>query len=211
VTDIRVLIVDDHPAIGEALARRGAGVSDLAIAGVARTPADADAILHEAERDGRIDVVVCDVRLEGGAEGLELLARHGAPGGPRFLMLSAFDQPAIVRTAFECGAAGYLLKSAELDEIEQAIRIVAAGGTVYPEAVARSLASAQRPPSGRERQVISLVADGSSNDEIGRRLDLSTKTVESHLRRMFDRYGVLSRTELVVVAITQGWLAPTWR
>lgn len=205
-TSTRVLIVDDHPAVSEALANRLASATDLRSAGVVHTLDDADAALGPGD-DGPIDVVVCDVQLAGRAEGLTLLARHGGPGGPRFLMLSAFDQPAIVRAAFERGAAGYVMKTARLAEIVDAIRIVAAGGTVFPDRVERALEAAHRPPSPREVQVIELVATGLSNDEIGGRLGLSMKTVESHLRRMFDRYGVMSRTELVVLAIRQGWLA----
>jgi DNA-binding NarL/FixJ family response regulator len=121
-------------------------------------------------------------------------------------MLSSFDQPALVRRAFDLGAAGYLLKTATVEEIVEAVEIVAAGGTAYPDSSRRALDAAMRPPSTRELGVIAHVAAGHSTDEIGARLGLSTKTIESHLHRMYDRYAVFTRTELVVTAIRQGWL-----
>lgn len=208
MTTIHVLAVDDHPAIAEAIALRAAETLDVRVVARATTLDEAERAIGLAAAGTRIDVVVCDVQLAGRAEGLTLLARHAYEGRPRFLMLSAFDQPAMVRTAFERGAAGYPTKDATIDAILDAIRTVAAGGSVYPPSVSRALESAYRLPSEREQQVIALVAEGLSNDEIGVRLGLSMKTIESHLRRMFDRYGVMSRTELVVVAMRQGWLEP---
>jgi DNA-binding NarL/FixJ family response regulator len=70
----------------------------------------------------------------------------------------------------------------------------------------RTVRNAPRRPSDREIEVLALVCAGASNDEIGARLDLSEKTVESHLRRLFDRYGVMSRTELAVLALREAWV-----
>lgn len=160
---------------------------------------------------GAVDVLVCDVQLDGGAEGLRILevvhlsgaARRSGP--PAVIMLSGFDQPSLVRAAIDRGAAGYLPKSAELAEIIEAIRTVAAGGTVFTAAALLRSRTAWRRPSDREVQVIDLVVGGSTNAEIGAALGLSEKTVESHLRRLFDRYGLLSRTELAVLAMEEGW------
>jgi DNA-binding NarL/FixJ family response regulator len=123
------------------------------------------------------------------------------------VVLSAYDYPALVRRAFELGAAGYLLKTESVDEVLAAVRVVAAGGTAYSAERLRSIRLAPRPPSPREQQVLHGVVGGSTNDEIAARLGISLKTVESHLRRMFDRYGALSRTELAVMSVTGGWLA----
>jgi len=122
-------------------------------------------------------------------------------------MLSGFDQPSLIRAAFERGAAGYLVKTADIDEILAAIRVVAAGGTAFSATAIRSVRSATRRPSDREIQVIGLISAGASNAEAAAILDLSEKTIESHLRRMFDRYGVLSRTELAVLAMREGWVS----
>ena len=85
--------------------------------------------------------------------------------------------------------------------------MVAAGGTAFSATAIRSVRSATRRPSDREIQVIGLISAGASNAEAAAILDLSEKTIESHLRRMFDRYGVLSRTELAVLAMREGWVS----
>ena len=205
---IRVLLVDDHPAILDAV---GAGVRaapDLALAGTARSLGEARAALEAAA--GALDVVVSDVQLAGEAEGLRLLEAIGADG-PAVLLLSSFDQPPLIRTAFERGAAGYLIKTSEVTEVLDAVRTVAAGGTAFSAAMLRAIRSAPRRPSDREIEVLALLCGGASNDEIGVRLGVTEKTVESHLRRLFDRYGVLSRTELAVLALREGWVAEKGR
>jgi DNA-binding NarL/FixJ family response regulator len=200
MTGIRVGIVDDHPAIGAALDAAIRATHDLVLVGLAR---DLDAGIALA---GEVDVLVCDIQLDGHAEGLTLLDVVGrGPRPPAVLILSGFGQLSIVRAAIERGAAGYLDKSADVDAIVEAIRTVAGGGVVYTAAHLRSAGTALRRPSDRELQVIDRVVAGATNAEIGHALGLSEKTVESHLRRLFDRYGVLSRTELAVLAVDEGW------
>jgi DNA-binding NarL/FixJ family response regulator len=205
---VRVGVVDDHPAIGAAFAAAVEAADGLELVGTGRTTA---AALDLADR---VDVLVCDVQLEGHAEGLAILdalhdphrlATRGAP--PAVLLVSGFGQVSVIRAAIERGAAGYLDKSAELPEIVAAIRTVAGGGTVFSASHLQASRSAPRRPSDRELQVIGAVASGLTNAETAARLDLSEKTVESHLRRLFDRYGLLSRTELAVLAIDEGWIA----
>jgi DNA-binding NarL/FixJ family response regulator len=200
---IRVAFVDDHPSVTASLRAAAEAVGDLEVVGTARTLAEALAIAGRTGADAP-DVIVSDVQLAGEAEGMRLLDAVRA-GRPAVILLSSFDQPPLLRTAFEKGAAGYLVKTAEIDAILEAIRTVAAGGSAFAVSMLRAIRSAPRPPSDRELQVLALLCHGASNDEIGRRLELSEKTVESHLRRMFDRYGVLSRTELAVMAVREGW------
>jgi DNA-binding NarL/FixJ family response regulator len=200
---IRVGLVDDHPTVlagvGEAVAR----TRDLVLAGTART------FDEGAELAGRVDVLVCDLLLAGGAEGLQLLdVVHHRPAPPAVIVLSAFGQASLVRAAIDRGAAGYLEKGAEVDAVLDAIRTVAAGGTAFSAAQLQAARAARRRPSDRELQVVALVADGATNAEIAGVLGLTEKTVESHLRRLFDRYGLLSRTELAVLAIEEGWVVP---
>jgi DNA-binding NarL/FixJ family response regulator len=207
-TPIRVLLVDDHPAILDAVAAGVRAADDLELAGTARTPAEARLALDGA--GGSIDVVVSDVQLAGDAEGLKLL--DGMAGdGPAVLLLSSYDQPPLIRSAFERGAAGYLIKTSPVAEILDAVRTVAGGGTAFTAAMLRAIRSAPRRPSDREIEVLGLLCAGASNDEIGSRLGVTEKTVESHLRRLFDRYGVLSRTELAVLALREGWVAEKGR
>ena len=202
---IRVVLVDDHPAILAALGSAIRGADDMTLAGTARSLDEARALVAGEQRVPA-DVVVTDVQLAGEAEGLRVLEAVG-PNGPAVLLLSSFDQPPLIRTAFERGAAGYLIKTSEVPEILDAIRTVAAGGTAFSAAMLRAIRSAPRRPSDREIEVLTLVCGGASNDEIGARLGVTEKTVESHLRRLFDRYGVLSRTELAVLALREGWVA----
>ena len=202
---VNVVLVDDHPAILEAIGSAIRATDDLALAGSARSLDEARALL-DGSHAVPADVVVSDVQLAGEAEGLRLLETAGSDG-PAVLLLSSFDQAPLIRTAFERGAAGYLLKTSEVPEILDAIRTVAAGGTAFSAAMLRAIRSAPRRPSDREIEVLVLVCGGASNDEIGARLGVTEKTVESHLRRLFDRYGVLSRTELAVLALQEGWVA----
>jgi DNA-binding NarL/FixJ family response regulator len=200
---IRIAFIDDHPAVTASLRAAAEAADDLLVVGTGRTLADALALV-EREGDDAPDVIVCDVQLAGEAEGLRLLESL-RPARPAVILLSSFDQPPLLRTAFERGAAGYLVKTAEVGTILDAVRTVAAGGTAFSASMLRSIRDAPRPPSERELQVLTRLSEGASNDEIGRHLGLSEKTIESHLRRMFDRYGVLSRTELAVLAVREGW------
>jgi DNA-binding NarL/FixJ family response regulator len=212
---VRVLLVDDHPAILDALGAAIRAAPDLTLAGTARSLPEALSLLDRAGADGAeradvVDVVVSDVQLAGEAEGLRLLERIGADG-PAVLLLSSFDQPPLIRTAFERGAAGYLIKTSEVAEVLDAIRTVAGGGTAFSASMLRAIRSAPRRPSEREMEVLSLLCSGASNDEIGVRLGVTEKTVESHLRRLFDRYAVLSRTELAVLALRESWVVEKGR
>lgn len=201
---IRVAIVDDHPVVREGTAALLAGVAGLAVVGTAASLEEARPLLDPSA----VDVVLLDIRL-GTDSGLTLLrsgeagAGLSAPGSlPAIVVLTAYDYPQYVAAAMRLGAAGFVLKTAPIAELVDAIRRVAAGG----------LAFGIRPPRGapaftaREMEVLRLVVDGCSNDEIATSLGIAAKTVEAHLRRMFERLGVLSRTELATRALREGWL-----
>ena len=202
---IRLAVVDDHPAIAAALAADIRDIDDVELVGTATTASAAAELVETAEPD----VLVCDIWLDGEPAGLDVLAttvRAARDGRPRVLILSGFDQPSFLRAAFEGGAAGYVSKASPVEAILDAVRIVADGGTAFPEVTLRALRDAPRRPSARELGAIRLLARGASNDEIAVGLGISVKTVESHLRRLFGRYGVLSRTELAMLAVREGWL-----
>jgi DNA-binding NarL/FixJ family response regulator len=202
VPTIRVLAIDDHPAILDAIDRAVAGSETLTLVGVARDRESAVNLIVDLDPD----VVVCDVQLGGNVDGLRLLERFGRSQRPRFLMLSAYDYPSLFRAAHERGAAGYLLKTSELEDVVGAIELVATGATVFTTTDLRRVQEAPKRPSDREMQVLGLVASGATNEEIGEGLTLSLKTVESHLHRLFDRYGAMNRTELAVLALREGWI-----
>ena len=202
---IRLAVVDDHPAIVAALEAVIRDRADIELVGSTTSAAGA---LDLVERTSP-DVVVCDLWLDGEPAGLDVLAALTAAergGVPRVVVLSGFDQPSFLRAAFEGGAAGYLSKSSPVEEIVEAILAVARGETRFPPVTLRALRDAPRRPSAREMGAIRLLARGASNDEIAVGLGISIKTVESHLRRLFGRYGVLSRTELAMLAVREGWL-----
>ena len=121
------------------------------------------------------------------------------------MILSSWDRPQYAAAAFKRGAAGYLLKDAPLVEIVAAIHKSAAGGLAFQ---ARQLSSlrAVRTLTSREVEVVRLVADGLSNDEIAAKLGIARKTVEAYLTKLFEKWGFTTRTELAVWAEREGWL-----
>ena len=195
---IRVLLVDDHPAIVTGLAAAIAREEDVDVVGVATTLAEA----RTALADLAPDVGLLDIRLPDGS-GLDLLAETATLCS--WIILSTFEYPQYVARAVKAGAAGYLLKTATLPEVLGAIRGVAAGGTAFP---ARYLDLAARTaiPSARQLEVIRALADGCSNEEIASRVGLTTKTVETYLSRMYAQFDAPSRTELATRALREGWL-----
>jgi DNA-binding NarL/FixJ family response regulator len=207
---VRVGVVDDHPSILSAIAGAVASTADLTVTGSGRTLGEALDLIQ------RVDVLVCDIQLEGHAEGLRLLdlvrdERTSGTDPAAVLLLSGFGHGSLVRAAIERGAAGYLNKGVEVDVIVEAIRTIAGGGTVFRAADLDASKSAPRRPSEREIEVIAGIVGGATNAELGGALGISEKTIESHLHRLFDRYGVLSRTELAILAVNEGWLVESPR
>jgi DNA-binding NarL/FixJ family response regulator len=197
---VRVGIVDDHPSIVAAVSDAVAAADGLTLAGSGRTLEDG------IDLASRVDVLVCDIQLAGHAEGLQVLdAARALPKPPAVLLVSGFGHGSVMRAAIDRGAAGYLDKGAEVAAIVDAIRTVGAGGRVFRAADLDAAREAPRRPTGRELDVIARVVAGSTNAEVAAELGLSEKTVETHLHRLFDRYGLVSRTELAVLAIDEGW------
>jgi DNA-binding NarL/FixJ family response regulator len=197
---IRLAIVEDHPAIAEGLAALIRGSPDVTVVGTAQDLPTASALIERTSPD----VVMCDIRLSEKGDGFDLVRRHTP--GPAFIMLSAYSYPGYQVRAVQLGVKGYLSKMATADQLLAAIRQVAAGGNAFPAAVRRAVRTALPSPSPRELEILVLVAEGHANAEIARRLSIRLKTVESQLRRLFDRYDVASRTALARLAERQGWL-----
>ena len=194
---IRVAIVDDHPVVREGTAALLAGVSGLRIAGTAGSLQEAASLLDP----GLVDVLLLDIRL-GSSSGLQLLSGGAGRALPAIVVLTAYDYPQYAAAALRLGAAGFVLKTAPIHELVDSIRKAAAGGLAFgvrPVGHAPIL-------TAREREVVALVVEGRSNDEIGTALGIAAKTVEAHLRRLFDRLGLQSRTELATRALREGWL-----
>ena len=210
--EIALVVVDDHPAIALAITATVAseqgepadlGRRPIRLVGTARRVADALPLIRGPA--ARPDVVLCDIQLEAGVDGLEVVAAaHEA--GIRVIVLTSFDRSSLMREAFERGASGFLHKTTEVTDILAAVRTVADGGTAFSAASLDAARYAPRPPSAREIEVIAAIQHGATSDEIGARLGISARTVESHVRRLFDRYGVVSRAELAVLAANEGWI-----
>lgn len=197
---IRVAVVDDHPLVLDGLRQAIADAPDLELVHAPATIAEARAVL-----DDDLDVVVCDIRL-GDESGFALLIEAAElQRPPAFLMISSFDSPQYIYAAQRMGASGFLLKTSASTEILDAVRRIAAGGSAYDLRVMRR-GQPWRPLTGRERDVLSGVINGRSNDEIASDLGISRKTVEVYLSRLFVRCGAQSRTELAVLAEREHWL-----
>jgi DNA-binding NarL/FixJ family response regulator len=200
---IRVAIVDDHPVVREGTAALLAGQSRLEVVGTAGSLEEARALVSATA----VDVVLLDIRL-GAESGLSLLltredAAAGSAQEPAIIVLTAYDYPQYAEAALRLGAAGFVLKTAPLPELLAAIESAARGGMAF---AVRPRASDRARLSRRELDVVRLVVDGRSNDEIGAALGIGAKTVETHLARIFERFGLASRTELATRALREGWL-----
>jgi DNA-binding NarL/FixJ family response regulator len=204
----RVLIVDDHPLYRDALVALVGSLPDFDVAGVAADGREA-LVLVEA---GGVDVVLMDLNLPT-MSGVEATARIAAlPDAPAVLVLTMVDDDDTIVTALRAGARGYTLKGAKGDEIAAAIRTVNAGGAVFGAGVASqvlaltSADTAHRRPGGaddltpREREVLTLLADGRSNKQIALTLGLSLKTVQNYVSRILEKLQVSDRTQAALAA-----------
>ena len=196
---IRLAIVDDHPMVTDGLAAALVTIDGLSVVARGQTAADAQALLARED----LDVVLLDVRLEDG-NGLQVLAERGLRSHPAVLVISSFKTTQYVAAASRFGAAGFLLKTAPLATLVDAIHAVAAGGSVFTQEQLQKGFVSLRP---RERQIVQLAKDGLSNKEIGQRIGASPKTVESHLSEIYERFQIDGgRVELALRAEEEGWL-----
>jgi len=200
VAPIRIAIVDDHPVLREGTAALLAAQPGFEVAGVASSLEEAEALVTSAP----VDVVLLDIRL-GSDSGLRWLTpADPSQTRPAVIVLTSYDYPQYAEAALRLGASGFVLKTAPIAELLDAIRRAAAGGLAFGVRPGRGAAVARL--SERELDVVRLVVDGRSNDEIATRLGIGPKTVESHLRRLFERFDLASRTELATRALREGWL-----
>jgi DNA-binding NarL/FixJ family response regulator len=197
---IRVLVVDDHPLFRHGLA---------GMLGIAEDMELADAVGDAETAVGRClelqpDVVLMDLNLPGmpGVEAIRRIVAQERP--PAVLVLTMVDDDDTVSAALQVGARGYLLKGAVQDEVLAAIRAVASGGVILAGSAAeRVLTGRQRyrqDLTERESQVLALIADGRSNAEIARELDLSLKTVQNHVSNVLTKLQVRDRTQAALRA-----------
>jgi len=204
---LSVLIADDHPVVREGL--RGMLAAEAGIVVVAEASSGDEAVVMAIRHQP--DVVLMDLRMPGG-DGVQATAGIvAALPHSRVIVLTTYESDADIVRAVEAGATGYLLKDTPIPDLVTAIRAAARGETVLGPTVAGRLVSRLRRPaveplSGRETEVLSLVARGQTNADIGRALFISEATVKTHLLRAFGKLGVSDRTAAVTRAIELGML-----
>ncbi|MEU3164221.1 response regulator transcription factor [Streptosporangium sp. NPDC006930] len=204
---LRVMIVDDHPVVREGL--RGMLEADPGITVVGEAASGDEAVVRAGELTP--DVILMDLRMPDG-DGVSATSRilTGRPES-RVIVLTTYETDADIVRAVEAGAAGYLLKDTSRADLLAAIRSAARGETVLSPSVATRLVTRMRAPvteslSPRETEVLSLVARGLTNAEIGRALFIGETTVKTHLLRVFGKLGVSDRTAAVTTALDRGLL-----
>jgi len=207
MNEISLLLVDDHPVVRNGLRGMFESVPGFTVLAEASDGVEAVALATELDPD----VILMDLRMPGGSglEAITELTRRGARA--KVLVLTTWDTDTDTLPAIEAGATGYLLKDAPQDELFTGVREAAAGRTVLSPAVASRLVSAVRTPApsplaARERQVLALVAKGTSNRDIARELFISEATVKTHLSHLFTKLGVNDRAAAVAKGYELGIL-----
>ncbi|MFI7057985.1 response regulator [Streptosporangium canum] len=205
---LRLMIVDDHPVVREGL--RGMLEADPGITVVGEAASGDEAVARAGEL--RPDVILMDLRMPDG-DGVSATGRILAERPEsRVIVLTTYETDQDIVRAVEAGAAGYLLKDTSRADLLAAIVSAARGETVLSPSVATRLVTRMRAPvteslSPREAEVLSLVARGLTNAQIGKELFISETTVKTHLLRVFGKLGVSDRTAAVTTALDRGLLA----
>jgi len=204
---IRVMLVDDHTMVRRGLTTFLKVYDDLELAGEASSGEAAIRLCPEI----RPDVILMDLMLPDmdGATATRAI-RQQSPE-VEVIALTSYKEPELIKSALEAGAIGYLLKDVSAEELAHAIRAAHAGrATLSAEATQVIVRSAGQPPepgfdlTAREREVLVLLAEGLTNDQIAARLTVSPSTIKSHVSNILTKLGVASRTEAVTLALRQG-------
>lgn len=217
-TPIGVFVVDDQPLVRAGFRMVVDAETDMTVVGEAGNGAEAVERLSHIEAD----VVVMDLRMPvmGGVEATRMLA--AAADGPRVLVLTTFDTEADAFSALAAGATGFLPKTVSAEELVAAIRVVAAGEAAVTPNITRRLLdrfanqldgerwsdTALGSLTGREHQVLLLVARGHSNTDIAGHLGVTEGTVKAYVSRLLTKLGLPSRVSLVILAYEQGLVRP---
>ncbi len=215
VDKIRILIAEDHVLVREGTRRILEQEPDLEVVGEAGDGEEAVQVATVLAPD----VVIMDIAMPK-CDGIEATRRIKAlRPETTVLVLTAYDDDEFVVSLLQAGAAGYLMKSIRSSELVEAVRAVQRGESVLHPTIARKVLDRFVPSPGRpvpqepfdllsarEKQVLRIAAKGGSNRDIAQELNLSARTVQVHLRHIFKKLGVASRTEAIVRALTEGWV-----
>ncbi|MGI5283673.1 response regulator [Nonomuraea polychroma] len=213
---IKVLLADDQALVRAGFKALLGAQADMTV--VAEASDGAEAVRLAAQHGP--DVVLMDIRMPG-TDGLT--ATRQMPEGPRIIILTTFELDEYVFEALRGGASGFLVKDTEPAELIQAVRVVAAGEALLSPSVTRRLiaeyASRAKEPvttdgldqlTEREREVLTLVGTGMTNDEIAAKLFMSPATAKTHVSRAMMKLHARDRAQLVVIAYESGLVKPGW-
>lgn len=202
-----VLIADDHTLVRNGIVFSLLAYTDIEVVGEASTGEEALNIC--AESDVLPDVVLMDLLMPGMGGVATIRALHNTYPQVQVIALTSFQEGGLVEEALQAGAIGYLLKDVAIEELAKAIRLAARGMPILAPAAAQALVHTvvRRPPpigqdlTEREREVLGLLAEGLSNQQIAERLVITSATVKFHTRSIRSKLGTSSRTETVVLAL----------
>jgi len=203
---IRVLLADDHGVIRDGLGRLIGGLEDVELVGTASD--GAEAIEKAAQLDPDVVLMDLDMPVLDGIEATKKIVKDRP--GQAVLVLTAFSDRQRILGALEAGACGYLLKDAASEDVADGIRAAARGESPLDPRAARTILSARAEPdplaglSSREREVLDLLVEGLPNKLIARRLEITEKTVKSHMTRIFRELNVTDRTQAALWAERHG-------
>lgn len=212
-----VLIADDHPLFRAALHRAAVD----AVAGLSLYEADSlDGVLEAIERQD-IDLLLLDLHMPGNHGLAGLASIRALQPGLAIVIVSANEEPQVIRRALDLGAAGYLPKSSGIADLRSALQAVLSGARWLPPSLREAVARAQPSPrdaqlaervtslSAQQYKVLALVADGLLNKQIADRLGIQLRTVKAHMTRIMERLGVHNRTQAVRVLHELGLADPS--
>jgi DNA-binding NarL/FixJ family response regulator len=210
---IRVLLADDHAVVRKGIREFLTEPGDIEVVAEAADGAEAIALLEQEQPD----VAVLDIQMPQ-RSGIDVCRHVRAQRWPiGILILTAYDDDPYVLAVLQAGANGYVLKTADADDIIQAVRDVHEGKSALDPVIARKLMAqlagrAENKPietlTPRETGVLKLAARGYTNKAIGAQLHLSDRTVQGHLANIYGKLHVATRTEAVMRAVSLGWLSP---
>jgi DNA-binding NarL/FixJ family response regulator len=216
---VRVMLADDQTLVRAGFRALLENADDIEVVGEAANGAEA----VELARSARPDVVLMDIRMPllDGLEATRRIVADELLAGVRVVVLTTFELDEYVFEALRAGASGFLLKDIDPADLRQAVRVVAGGDALLSPAVTRTLIQefVARPArqsvtperlsalTDREREVMALVAEGLTNDEIGQRLFMSPATARTHVSRAMVKLGARDRAQLVVLAYQSGLVA----
>ncbi|WP_025274375.1 response regulator [Haloglycomyces albus] len=218
---VRVVIADDQTLVRAGFSSILEDEDDIEIVGQADTGQSA----LNAARRWMPDVILMDIRMPGtdGLTATEIISADRELDEVKVVILTTFSEDDYVYRALRAGASGFLLKDIDPDDLAGAVRVVAAGDALISPAITRKVISefaqqVRRPEpaenlnvlTGREREVLRLVAAGLSNRELAEHLYISPATAKTHVSRVMQKLGARDRAQLVVMGYESGLVTPGW-